>query len=101
MFPVGDRSIAHFLFEDGPAAHVALIAADVEVEACREVLVSRLNQNEPGQLGGFRRAMANAGVNIEILYSDHEHQMVVVVDDQEKGQQVCNEWMSRDQRSAR
>jgi hypothetical protein len=45
------------------------------------VLVQRLNQGEPGQLGKITRRMAEAGVNIEILYSDHDHQLILVVDD--------------------
>ena len=28
--------------------------------------------------------MAEAGVNIEVLYSDHDHQLILVVDDLEK-----------------
>jgi hypothetical protein len=40
----------------------------------------RLNQTEPGQLGKISRRMAEAGVNIEALYSDHDHQLILVVD---------------------
>ncbi len=36
--------------------------------------------------------MAEAGVNIEVLYSDHEHQLILVVDDYKKGQSVATEW---------
>jgi hypothetical protein len=38
--------------------------------------------------------MAEAGVNIEVLYSDHEHQLVLVVDDIEKGRPVSAAWES-------
>jgi hypothetical protein len=36
--------------------------------------------------------MAEAGVNIEVLYSDHEHQLILVVDDIEKGRLVSAAW---------
>jgi hypothetical protein len=39
--------------------------------------------------------MADAGVNIEVLYSDHDHQMILVVDDFEKGRAVSEEWSRR------
>jgi len=51
-----------------------------------------LNQAEPGQLGKLSRRMAEAGVNIEILYSDHNHQLVLVVDDIVKGRAVSDAW---------
>jgi hypothetical protein len=35
----------------------------------------------PGQLGGFARSLADGGVNIEFVYSDHDHQLIVGVDD--------------------
>jgi hypothetical protein len=38
------------------------------------------------------RRMAEAGVNIEVLYSDHDHQMIFVVDDIERGRQVSETW---------
>jgi len=54
--------------------------------------VQRLKQAVPGQLGQLTRRMADAGVNIEVLYSDHDHQLVLVVDDVTKGQQVADAW---------
>ena len=58
----------------------------------REVLVQRLNQAQPGQLGKITRRMAEAGVNIEVLYSDHDNQLILVVDDLEKGRTVSESW---------
>src|ERR1043165_8294629 len=73
--------VAHFLFHDGAAARRALEDAGITVIAERDVLVQRLKQDEPGQLGKLTRRMADGGVNIEVLYSDHDHQMILVVDD--------------------
>ena len=89
---VGDRGVAHFLFQDGAAARSALAAADIRVLAEREVLVQRLRQGVPGQLGLLTRRMADAGVNIEVLYSDHDHQLILVVDDLARGREVSEAW---------
>jgi hypothetical protein len=89
------RGVAHFLFEDGDAARNALEAAGINVLAVNDVLVQRLNQSEPGQLGKLTRRMADAGVNIEVLYSDHDHQLILVVDDFEKRRKVSEAWAKR------
>ena len=91
-FVVNGNGVAHFLFLDGVAARRALEAAGIHVVAEREVLVQRLNQAEPGQLGKISRLMAEAGVNIEVLYSDHNHQLILVVNDLEKGRAVSAAW---------
>lgn len=91
-FVVNGQGVAHFLFEDGAAAREALERAGIRVVDEREVLAQRLNQAKPGQLGKLTRRMAEAGVNIEILYSDHDHQLILVVDDLEKGRSVSEAW---------
>ena len=89
---VDGRGVAHFLFEDGAAARRALEAAGIQVLAERDVLVQRLRQSEPGQLGRLARRMAEAGVNIEVVYSDHEHRLILVVDDPVAGRAVSEAW---------
>ena len=91
-FVVDGNGIAHFLFEDAAAARAALEAKGIEVLEDREVLVQRLKQDQPGQLGKISRMMADAGVNIEVIYSDHQNQLILVVDDLEKGQAVSELW---------
>ena len=95
---VHGSGVAHFLFRDGGAARIALEAAGIRVLDEREVLVQRLKQDEPGQLGKISRRMAEAGVNIEVIYSDHNHQLILVVDDLEKGRAVSEAW-ARERRS--
>jgi len=92
VFVAGGVGVAHFLFEDAAAARAALEAAGIRVVAENEVLIQRLRQGEPGQLGKLARRMADAGVNIEVQYSDHDHQLVLVVDDLERGRAVSEEW---------
>jgi hypothetical protein len=89
---VDGRGIAHFLFDDGEAARRALEAAGIRVLAVREVVVQRLAQAMPGQLGRLTRRMAEAGVNIEVLYSDHANQLVLVVDNIVRGRAVAAAW---------
>ena len=89
---VDGRGYMHFLFEDGEAAKRALEAVGIQVLGVREVLVQRLKQAVPGQLGMIARRMADAGVNIEVIYSDHDNQLCLVVDDFEKGKAVSDAW---------
>jgi len=91
-FVVEGKGVAHFLFEDAAAARQALEAKGIAVLADREVLVQRLNQDQPGQLGKISRMMADAGVNIEVIYSDHQNQLILAVDDLEKGRAVSENW---------
>ncbi len=91
---VEGRAVAHFLFTDGTAAVEALEAAGIEVQDAREVIVLRLQQDVPGQLGALTRRMADAGVNIEVLYSDHNNQLILVVDDHVRGGEVAAQWMA-------
>ena len=94
---VDGKGAAHFLFSDGEAARRALEAAGIRVIAVRDVVVQRLDQGRPGQLGMLTRRMADAGVNIEVLYSDHDHQLILVVDHLEKAQTVAAEWTREQQ----
>ena len=91
-FLASGAGVAHFLFEDGEAARRALEAAGIRVLAVRDVLVQRLKQDVPGQLGKIARRMAEAGVNIEVVYSDHANQLILVVDDMMRGRQVSEAW---------
>src|SRR6478672_1374989 len=89
---VDGKGYMHFLFEDGEAAKKALENVGIEVLEVREVLVQKLRQDIPGQLGKIATRMADAGVNIEVVYSDHANQLCLVVDDLEKGRAVSNAW---------
>ena len=91
-FVVDGKGLAHFLFTDAASARKALEEKGIEVLDDREVLVQKLNQDQPGQLGKISRMMAEAGVNIEVIYSDHQNQLILVVDDFEKGQAVSDLW---------
>jgi hypothetical protein len=97
---VNDRAIAHFLFSDGAAARSVLEAAGIVVLTVRDVLVQRLTQSESGQLGELTRRLADEGVNIEVLYSDHQNQLILVVDEIERGRRIAEQW-TRDRAAPR
>jgi hypothetical protein len=61
VFLVDGIGVAHFLFQDPGEARKALEAAGIRVVEERDVVVLRLHQGEPGQLGKISRRMAESG----------------------------------------
>ena len=98
---VNGKGVAHFLFDDGPAARRALQSAGIAVVSCRRVLRLRLQQETPGQLGLITHRLAQAGVNIEVLYSDHTNHLILVVDDFVRGEAVVADWSNGQMAEAR
>ncbi len=49
-------------------------------------------ENRPGALAEMGEALGRAGVSIEVLYSDHDHQLILVVDDLVRGRAVSEAW---------
>ena len=92
MFTLGGAGHAHFLVGDGAAAARAAEQGGLEVVAVREVLVRRLKQEVPGQLGAICSALGEASVNIITLYSDHANQLILVTEDIDKARRVTAEW---------
>lgn len=92
VFVANGIGVAHFLFADAAAARHALETNGIRVVAEHDVLVQKLRQDEPGQLGTIARRMADAGVNIAVQYSDHDGNLILVVDDVERGRVVSHEW---------
>src|SRR5215813_11527484 len=78
VFQNGSRSIAHFLVEDAEKAKDVLQIAGIKVGKINEVLIQKLRQDVPGQLGMFCRRLADARINILVQYSDHSNQFIVV-----------------------
>ena len=93
VFQDGDVSIAHFLVEEAERAKEELAKVQIKVVKIRDVIIQKLRQDVPGQLAMFCRKMADANVNILVQYSDHSNQLIVVVDDYEKGKQISEEWI--------
>jgi len=93
VFQNGNTAIAHFLVEEAERAKEELAKVQIEVVKISDVLIQKLRQDVPGQLGMFCRRLAEANVNILVQYSDHSNQLIVVVDDYEKGKKVSEDWI--------
>lgn len=93
VFQNGKVSIAHFLVSEPEKAKEVLEKAGIKAVKINEILVQKLRQDVPGQLGLFCRRLADADVNILVQYSDHDRQLIVVTDDFEKGKAVSEQWM--------
>ena len=92
VFVLGSAGHAHFLVADGERARGAAQEAGLEVCGVREVLVRKLNQERPGELGRIAAALGEAGVNIVTMYSDHDNRLILVVDDAAKAAEVTRAW---------
>lgn len=95
VFASGDFSIAHFLVEDAEKAREVLAGAGIEAVRINDVVIQKLRQDVPGQLGAFCRKLADANVNILTQYSDHSNRLIIVPDDLEKARRVSEEWMKQ------
>ncbi len=93
VFQNGEISIAHFLVAEADRAKKELAKVEIEVVKINDVIIQKLRQDVPGQLGMFCRRMAEANVNILTQYSDHSNQLIVIVDDYQKGKKVSEEWI--------
>jgi hypothetical protein len=82
-FPAEGRSMLHILVEDGEAARTAIEAAGLKVSDERDVVLFE-GSDKPGELGAIARRMADAGVNIDLVYLSARGQLVLGVDDVEK-----------------
>ena len=63
------RGVIHILVQDAAKARRALESAGIKVEGETDVLVRDVSgQDRPGTLGAMARKVANAGVNVTLLY---------------------------------
>ncbi|HEY3214339.1 MAG TPA: ACT domain-containing protein [Actinomycetota bacterium] len=85
------RAIVHLLIEDAAAARAALEGAGIKVEGEAEPLVSEFpadRVDRPGAMGEMARAMANGGVNIQVVYLATKNRSVAVTSDNAKARQA-------------
>ncbi|MEA9392892.1 amino acid-binding protein [Acerihabitans sp. TG2] len=92
VFTFGQKGHAHFLVNDATTACAALKAQGIVVEEVNEVLIRRLDQETPGQLGTFCATLAENNINIITQYSDHHNQLILVVDDAIRARRLTQIW---------
>lgn len=87
---VGGRGIVHLLVEDAAAARGALEAAGIDVEGDEDAIVADMSAqaDTPGALGMAARTVADAGVNIRVVYVATGNRGVIVSSDNEKARQA-------------
>ena len=95
VFQNGDFSIAHFLVEEADRAKIELEKIGIKVTKINEVIIQKLRQDVPGQLGTFCKELANENVNILTQYSDHSNQLIVIVDNYKRAKIVSDKWMKK------
>jgi hypothetical protein len=84
-FPCEGVGVIHILAEDATGARRALEEAGLEVTSERDVLLVEA-EDRPGALGEVARKIANAGVNVDLLYKATQTKLVIGADDLEKAQ---------------
>jgi len=82
-FSCEGKGVFHILVEDAAGARRALEARGVEVSGEREVLILEV-EDRPGALGEITRRIANAGVNVDLVYVDSNSRLVIGADDLDK-----------------
>jgi hypothetical protein len=94
MFTLDGRAVAHYLVvDDGARALAAATAAGLGPAVVRDVVMTRVDQETPGQLGTLARRLGDAGVNVQVQYSDHAGNLVLLVADEDAA--ACREVVAR------
>ncbi len=86
-FPCEGKGIIHVLVEDASPARKALEEAGLDVKDVRQVLVWDI-PDKPGELGRACRRVADAGVNVDLLYVASRSRVVFGADDLDKAKSV-------------
>ena len=75
-FACGGEGIFHVLVEDATVARQAIAAAGLEVRDEREVVITRV-EDRVGAAGRLLRQIADAGVNVDLIYSTADGRIVL------------------------
>jgi hypothetical protein len=84
---VDGRGLMHLLVDDAAAARSALEGAGIKVEGEADPLVMDIVSTQaaqPGALGTMARRVADAGVNVTVIYIATGNRGIVVTSDNEK-----------------
>ncbi|VXB59653.1 Amino acid-binding ACT domain-containing protein [Flavobacterium sp. 9AF] len=93
VFTYKNVAVAHFLVEDAEKAKQVLKEVGINLIKINEVIIQKLRQDVPGQLGQFCKRLAEENISILVQYSDHSNQLIIVPDHLEKAKQVSKLWM--------
>ena len=86
-FTSGVKTQLHVLVQDAEAARGALETGGIQVLQEREVLTVDM-ADSPGELGKVARRIAEAGVNIDMVYMGTDSRLVVAAYDLDKAREA-------------
>ena len=81
------RGIIHLLVADAAATRTALEGAGIKVEGEADPMIAEFPADQidrPGTMGNMARAVADAGVNIKVVYLATKNRGVMVTSDNAK-----------------
>ena len=79
--------VIHVLVDNADAARDALTAGDFTIQDEREVLVTEAT-DQPGALGELTRRIADAGINIDLIYLATDTRIVLGVDKPDQAREL-------------
>lgn len=93
----GGTGTVHVLVEDVAGARAALEGAGITVDAETDVLVSPAlpepDVDTPGRFGAMARALADAGINISLVYVAARNRVVLATSDNQRATQLLQSMM--------
>lgn len=93
----GGRGAVHLLIDDVVGATAALERAGIAVDAVTDVIVSPAlpdpDLDTPGVFGGMARALADAGINISLVYVASRNRVVLATSDNQRATQLLQSMM--------
>jgi len=84
------RATVHILVEDVAGARAALEGAGIKVEGETDVIVREVtgNVDTPGMFGMVARKLADAGINISLIYMATGNRVVVATSDNARARDI-------------
>jgi hypothetical protein len=79
-FVSGEQAVYHVLVEDLERARRSLIDAGFEIQEERQVALTPI-ENQPGAAAALLRRIADAGLNVDLLYMTGDGRLVLSGDD--------------------
>ncbi|MGI9822838.1 hypothetical protein [Agromyces sp. Marseille-Q5079] len=96
-FMEGGTGSVHVLVDDPAGARAALEGAGITVDAETDVIVSPAlpdpDLDTPGVFGGMARALADAGINISLVYVVSRNRVVLATSDNQRATQLLQTMM--------
>lgn len=93
----GGTGTVHILVDDVAGARAALDGAGITVQAETDVIVTPVlpdpDMDTPGRFGAMARALADAGINITLVYLAARNRVVLATSDNQRATQLLQSMM--------